>query len=419
MDKVKYAEEMKGIKILLINKYYFVKGGAEVYYFSLKKLLEKKNYEIIPFSMKHTNNFQTEYEEYFVNNVDYDNLNIFKKIIAAFKIIYNFDAKRKIIKLIKDTKPDIAHINNFHHQLSPSILKPIKKNAPIIYTVHDLKIICPNYKMLNSNGICEKCKGKKYLNCARYKCVKNSRINSLVNVFEAYIHEMLKSYRYIDRFVTPSRFLRDKLIEYGFEKDKVEYIPNFVDVDEFVPYYEFENYYLYFGRLSYEKGVLDLIQVAKNIKNIPLVIVGSGPLSNEVKKYIEENNIKNIYLEGFKTGEELKNLIIKAKFIVIPSIWYENNPMSVIESMAYGKAVIGSNIGGIPELINNENLLFNYNDITSLEEKISYMLKLTEEEIISIGKRNRRYVEDNYTEEIHYERISKLYKEVINENKRQ
>ncbi|SCJ73054.1 Capsular glucan synthase [uncultured Clostridium sp.] len=420
MDKVEYVEKIKEMKVLLINKYYYIKGGAEVCFFSLKNLLEKKHYNIVPFSMKDSRNFYTEYNEYFVNNIDYNNLNLFKKIIAAIKIIYNFEAKRKISKLIKDTKPDIAHIHNFYHQLSPSILNPIKKkNIPIIFTVHDLKVICPNYQMLNSNGICEKCRGKKFYNCIRYKCVKNSRINSLVVVFEAYIHEILKSYNLVDIFITPSRFLRDKLIEYGFEKDKVRYIPNFVNVYEYVPYYGFDNYYIYFGRLSYEKGIMNLIQAAKNINKIPLLIVGSGPVLNEIRRYIEQENIKNIYLKGFKTGEELKNLISKSKFVVMPSICYENNPMSVIESMAYGKAVIGSNIGGIPELINNKELLFNYNDISSLEEKINYMINLTREDIEKIGKDNRKYIEDNCSEEIHYEKLSKIYDEVRNKSKGQ
>ena len=415
MDLLKKSNGKSKMKILLVNKFYYIKGGCETYYFSLKKLLEEKNNKVIPFSMYHERNFYNEYENYFIKNIDYNQSTLLQKILGAFKIIYNLEAKRKIKKLIKDTRPDIAHLNNFNHQLSPSILSPLKKmKIPIIYTAHDLKLICPNYKMLNKNGLCEKCKGNRFYNCTINKCVKESILYSLINTFEAYIHYIFNSYKNIDIIITPSKFFKEKFVEFGYEEDKVRYIPNFINIEEYKPNYNFKNYYIYVGRLSEEKGIINLIKAAEKNKEYLLRIIGTGPIEGELKKYIEERNIQNIVFDGFKTGEELKALIRSARFLVIPSICYENNPMSVIESMALGKVVVGSNIGGIPELIKNDKLLFKHNDIDSMANIIREIFELTQEEIIKIGQQNRKFIEENYSKEVHYNKLMEIYEEVIN-----
>ena len=218
----------------------------------------------------------------------------------------------------------------------------------------------------------------------------------------------------IDIIITPSKFFKEKFVEFGYEEDKVRYIPNFINIEEYKPNYNFKNYYIYVGRLSEEKGLINLIKAAEKNKEYLLRIIGTGPIEGELKKYIEERNIQNIVFDGFKTGEELKALIRSARFLVIPSICYENNPMSVIESMALGKVVVGSNIGGIPELIKNDKLLFKHNDIDSMANIIREIFELTQEEIIKIGQKNRKLIEENYSKEVHYNKLMEIYEEVIN-----
>lgn len=402
------------MKVLNVNKFYYMRGGSEAYYFALMNLLEENKIEVIPFSMKDKRNFNSKYENYFVENIDYSNMNFKKKVINSAKIIYSLEAYKKIDALISDTKPDIAHLHIFQHQLSTSIIHALKKySIPIVNTIHDLKIICPNYKMLNSNGICEACKGKNYKMCFKNSCVKGSKTNSLVSTIEAYSDKLLKSYEYVDKFICPSRFYRDKFIEFGIPEDKVIYLPNFIDLEKYNPNYKAEDYFIYIGRLSEEKGIKTLIESMCNVKNSRLYIVGTGPMEAEFKQYANDLNLNNIKFLGFKTGKELQDIVQNSKFVVVPSEWYENCPMTVIESMAYGKAVIGSNIGGIPELIDDgrSGLIFNTFDKDDLSDKINYLLE-NESEAVTMGVNARHTAEKLYDKNTHFERLKEIYKKV-------
>ena len=406
------------MKILMVNKFYHIKGGSETYFFGLKDVLESKGNTIIPFSMKDDKNFESEYEEYFIDNIRYENLSFTDKIKNAVKIIYNTDAKNKISHIISEYKPEIAHLHLFQHQLSPSILSALKEQEiPIVYTVHDLKPVCLNYKMMNSNGICEECKGKRYYNCFKNKCVKGSRVFSFINMMEGYFHSFLKSYELIDKFITPSHFYREKLIEHGIPEEKVVHIANFLNKSKFQPSYDHDDYFIYVGRLSEEKGILTLVKAMKRVKTSKLIIVGTGPLEKDITNLIREEALNNIDLVGFKTGKELENLIRRSRFSIIPSEWYENGPMSVLESMAYGKAVIGSDIGGIPEFLKHNNgLTFKMGDYIDLSNKINFMLK-EEESTINMGRNGRIAIEKYYDESVHYDKIYSVYTEIIQRNK--
>lgn len=405
------------MKILNINKFYYRKGGSETYYFGLSNLLRENGQEVIPFSMKDENNYNSKYNKYFVENVSYKNMSSKEKIKNGMKLIYSFEAKNKVKEIIRDTTPDIAHLHIFQHQISPSIIKEIKKNSiPIVNTIHDLKIICPNYKMFNNGDICEDCKGNKFYNCFKNRCIKDSISNSLLNTIEAYTHRILKSYDYVDKFICPSEFFKNKFIEFGIPKEKIIHIPNFIDISKFEPNYDSEDYFIYLGRLSEEKGIKTLITSMKQVNKSKLIIIGNGPLDKELKNIVKNENIKNIEFTGFKSGNELESLIRKCKFMIIPSEWYENAPMSIIECMAYGKPVIGSNIGGIPELIENgrSGLTFKCKDSNDLANKINTLLD-DKEIIINMGKESRRIAQDQYDKSIHYKKIIKLYKDLRGE----
>lgn len=403
------------MKVLAVNKFYYIKGGSETYYFGLKNLLESRNNEVIPLSMKDEKNEKTSYSDFFIDNIDYSKLKNFSKLKGAIKILYNFQAKRNISKLIIKEKPDIVHLHIFQHQISPSIIKAIKKHGlPIVYTTHDLKAICPNYKMLNKGKICEKCKKYKYYNCFINSCVKNSYMKSLISVLEGYLHKILKTYDYIDKYIAPSIFYKDKLIEFGVEKEKVIYVPNFIDTNLYIPKYEFEDYFIYLGRISEEKGIKTLIDAMKCVSKSKLKIIGTGDkLEEELKLYVRELKLDNIEFLGFKSGDELLEIVRNSKFMVIPSEWYENAPMSVLEAMALGKPIIGANIGGIPEMITKNNgFIFKSGDSIDLANKINKMLN-DDERIIEMGKNSRKYVEKYFDENTHYNNIMEIYKQLI------
>ena len=405
------------MRILLVNKFHYLKGGSETYYFSLKELLEENGHDVIEFSMKDSRNLPSTYSEYFVDNIEYNKKNSsYKKVKLAVKLVYSFEARRKVEKLIINHKPDIAHLHIFQHQLSPSILGILKKyNIPIVYTAHDFKMICPNYKMMLPSGeICEECKGGSYYNCLKNKCVKNSFMNSFVDTIEAYTHKMFKSYDMIDKIITPSNFYKEKFIEFGIDSKRIAYIPNFLDGSKYISHDSCGEYFIYFGRLSEEKGIETLVRAMKMV-NGKLKVVGIGPLEAELKEYTRNQSLdEKVEYLGYKTGDELKRIIGDSRFIVVPSKWYENAPYSVLEAMALGKPVIGSNVGGIPELVrdNETGLIFQADDYKELADKIN--LLLSNRKLIELYGRNAKIIFNNmYNKVTHYENVINIYEELI------
>ena len=268
------------MKILQVNKFYFPKAGTERYVFELTKLLESKGHEVIPFAMKDKRNLKNYFNKYFVSNVDLSKPKIrpsgFKNI---GRIIYSQEAKRKVEDLIKKTKPDIVHIHNIYHQISPSILPVFKKyNIPVVQTLHDFKLICPSYKLFSKGTVCERCKKHKYYNAVSQKCSKDSTLYGCVLALEMYIHKMLKIYeKNVDIFICPSQFVKNKMIEWGIDNKKLIVISHFVSLSKFEPNYENQGYILYFGRLTEEKGVDVLLKAMKDFPKLKLKIIGEGP----------------------------------------------------------------------------------------------------------------------------------------------
>ena len=402
------------MKILMINKFFFIKGGSETYYFSLKELLEKNGHTVIDFSMQDDRNFESEYSNFFVKKIDYNIKQCwFSKVKNGLKIIYSFEAKRKLEKLIKQTKPDIAHLHIFQHQLSLSILDILKKyNIPIVYTAHDLKMICPNYKMLTHEIICEKCKEQKYFNCLKNKCIKDSVVKSAIAMSEAYINKWRKAYDKIDYIITPSKFYMDKFIEFGINKNRLMHISNFLNTNRIE--YDIlskQEYFLYFGRLSEEKGIITLIKAMKDIDST-LKIVGAGPLKDYIERYIKDNSCNNIEILGFKEGKGLNTIIANAKAVIIPSEWYENGPYSGIEALKLKRPLIGSNLGGIPELIEGNGYIFKHGNIEDLHQKLKNFQELFEQEIEEMQEKSYEIFQKRYTDKVHYDKLIEVYKKI-------
>ena len=401
------------MKILMVNKFYYIKGGSETYYFELKRLLESKGHTVIDFSMQDEKNFVSPYSNYFVENVDYNNKEgIFSRIKAAADIIYSFESKRKFERLVNEVKPDCIHLHIFQHQISPSILDVIKKyHIPTIYKAHDLKMLCLNYKMMHHGKLCEQCRGGKYFYCVLNKCVKDSYLKSCVNVVEGYVHRWRHSYDAINVIITPSLFYKKIFEKFGINCNRVIHIPNFIDFNKHEIEFseDRENYYLYYGRLSKEKGIMTLIKAVENL-NVQLKIAGTGPLEEDVRQYVADKKISNIMFLGFKTGKDLSNIVGNAKAIILPSEWYENGPYSAIEALQLGRPIIGADIGGIPELIDNNGYLFKSGNIDSLKDDILKLEKLDNEQYGVFKDNSLNLFEKNYTNEKHYRLLKEAYR---------
>ena len=402
------------MKILMVNKFHYLKGGSEKYYFELANLLKEKGHQVAFFSMQDEKNVKTGEKEYFVEKID---LNTGSKL-KALDIIYSKKNKEKMLEAIKEFKPDIVHVNNFQRQLSESIIQAANENKiPVVYTAHDVQAICPAITMLDSNKeICELCKKGKYFNCTKKKCIKDSTLKSILGAIEGKYYRINGVYNTkIKYIITPSEFYKQKLIEDGIKENKIQAIHNFIDIDQYNFQVEDEGYALYFGRLSKEKGILNLIEAFCNLKNEKLYIAGDGPEREKIEKIIEDKHLENnIKLLGYLNQDKEKEYLRKARFIVVPSIWYENCPYSILETQAIGKPVIGANIAGIPELVKNKvnGLTYKYDSVKELEEKMKILFKdklLAEK----YGKKAKEIALKEYDKEIYYNKIIEIYKKAL------
>lgn len=403
------------MKILLVNKFHYLKGGSEKYYFELAELLKEHGHIVAFFSMKNDKNIKTGDKEYFVDEIDLNTGSKFK----ALDVIYSKANEKLMEKALDEFKPDIVHINNFQRQLSASIIKPIKKrNIPIVFTAHDLQAVCPNSAMLRNGMICEECKNGNYKNCFKYKCTKNSSLKSLLSVLEAKYYIKHEIYEQFDYIISPSNFVANKIKE---EKPKVKNIKtlyNFIEInknekDELMD----EGYALFSGRLSQEKGIINLINAFSNVKKGNLYIAGDGPEKKQIEKIIKDNKMqKRIKLLGYLNTEDMQDTLRKCKFLVLPSVWYENCPFSIIEALAMGKPVVASKIGGIPELIEEykTGYLYKYDDKNELTDSLNKMFETNKYEELSNNA--KEYAKNNFSKEKYYNELIRIYKEVLDRN---
>ena len=362
------------MKILMVNKFLYQNGGSETYIFKLGEYLQSQGHEVQYFGMEHKDRCVSNHVEAYTSNMDFHNGNMFSKLTYPVKTIYSVEARRKIRLVLDDFQPEIVHLNNFNYQITPSIILEIKKwsretkhQCRIIYTAHDYNLICPNHMLNNPNTgqNCEKCLGGHFLNCVRGKCIHGSLLKSVIGASEAYFWKWRNAYQYIDTIICCSEFMKTKLDTNPLFARKTIVLRNFIDhIEE--KYMNKKDYILYFGRFSEEKGIGTLIKVCRELPDIPFVFAGTGPLEKQIDGI---PNIKNV---GFQKGEALERLIREARFSIYPSEWYENGPFSIMESLAYGTPVLGADIGGIPELIQDGRTgeLFKSANASELKKRI-------------------------------------------------
>ncbi len=400
--------------ILAIHNYFYLRAGAENVFFAEMNLLGRDGWKIVPFSMNDEKNLDNEWKQFFINSLEFDlTKSLSEKITAVPKIIYSREAKRKLKALLSQVKPDICHAHNVYHHISPTILPVLKKaGIPTVMTLHDLKIACPAYTMYNGKGVCELCKGGKNYQVLKNKCIKGSILGSAVIMIESYLHMYLKSYRNnVDRFIVPSRFYLNKFIEWGWPKEKFVYVPNFVDTEQFKPKTTVGNYFLYFGRLSVEKGIATLIKATLKTK-VRLKIAGTGPEIDALR--VLAGGSKNIEFLGFLQGEKLHKVVREARAVVLPSIWYENAPISVMEAYAMARPVIGSDIGGIPELIQNNQTGYTFTpgDVDELAEILESIQNDSNQRLTEMGLEGRKWMETDFNRIKHLDLLKQVYREL-------
>lgn len=403
------------MRILLVNKFHYLRGGSEKYYFELAKLLKSHGHTVAFFSMKNENNIKTGNREYFVDEIDMNTGSKFE----ALNVIYSKKNKVLMEKALEEFKPDIVHINNFQRQLSASIIDAVKeKNIPLIMTAHDLNPICPASIMLYNGEVCEDCITKGYTSCIKKKCIKNSMLKSVLGYIEKKYYDLHKMFCKVDCIISPSEFNKNQLLKGKLKCNDITVIHNFVNETEKTDY-TLGDCAFYFGRLSREKGILNLVEAINNIPGARLIIAGDGPEKENIQAYIKEHKLENrITLLGYLNQNDIRENIRKCRFVTVPSIWYENCPYSILETMEIGKPIIGSKIGGIPELIQNgiNGFTYEHNDVTELTNILIKMFG-NDEMVKQFSKNSKQIFIQNYSAEAYYNKLMTVYNKYINTDK--
>ncbi len=401
--------------LLNVNNYHYRRGGADVMYLEQSMLFRDAGWQVAEFAMEHPENEPSRWQRHFVDEIEFGRSYTFgQQVVRAGRVVYSRQAQRRLGALLDEVRPDVAHLHNIYHHISPSILPVLsRRGVPTVLTTHDLKLACPSYQMLTHDGICERCRGGRVYNVVRHRCVKESRALSTVVFAEAALHRLLKTFtRHVDRFVTPSRFYRDKFVEWGFDPSAFVHVPNYVRADRFEPATSAGDGVVYAGRLAPEKGLRTLVR-ASALSGVPVRLAGTGPEAEALAILADELDAP-VDLVGYQSGQELHDLITGARATVLPSEWYENAPVSILESYALGVPVIGARVGGITELVRADEtgLLFESGSVDQLADALRSISERPRAAAQEMGRAGRSWVVDHFSADAYVDRMIDVYREV-------
>lgn len=404
------------MRILQVHKYFWHRDGASNYAWDLSTELTKAGHTVIPFSMQHPQAKPSPYSPFFVSQMelgDPTSVGLTNKIRYAGRFMYSHEAREKITKLLDQEPIDIVHLHNIYHHITPSILPVLAaRKIPVVMTLHDYKLVSPNYSMYHHGGVHEEDARGWYLTCVKNRCFKNSLAQSALVTAEMIWHHKIKKYyeQGVAKFIAPSQFMLDTCVRLGQPRAKFVHIPHPIDARAWSLQQSDAGYVAYVGRLSEEKGLLTLIAAARQTPHIPYKLVGTGEQEAALRDAAKD--LPNVEFCGFKTGAELKQLIAQARLLVLPSVWYENYPISVLEAKAMGKIMLASRIGGLPELL-PDDLLCAPGEPRLLAELISRWYQLPAAARHEVGLGLRRQVEHTNDVHKHVAAITQLYESLV------
>jgi len=404
------------MKVLLINNCHWPRGGSEAVYYNTARLLKEHGHEVVFFSIEDEQNIRTGEPEYFVKNAKG-----LEKIKSYFS---NSEAAQVLEEILDKEKPDIAHAHLFWGGISPSIFEVLKRHGvPLVHTAHDYRMVCPAYLLKDGSGrFCERCKGGKFINCLKYRCSKGSLIQSaLMTVEMFYRNKKWHPAKELDGIIFVSNFSKRKHVEFDsrFESAKSmvlyncpgEKVKESLDLTKDT----FDSYYLYYGRLSDEKGVSTLIKAFELFPHLILKVVGSGPSENELKAFCCERQMSNVAFLGRKTGKELYDLVAGAKYVCVPSECYENNPMTIVEAYSLATPVIGAAIGGISEILadGDTGYAFESGKVDSLTDAIEKASTVSKDDYATQKHNAYSFGLENFSREKYLEKLLAFYRSFI------
>ncbi len=413
------------MRILIVNYRYFISGGPEKYMFNIKKKFEDEGHEVIPFSIHSNKNVETEYSKYFVepigsrDNTYFDEYKKTPKVIIQMisRSVYSPEVKKAIKKEIIEVKPDLVYILHYVNKLSPSVIRGAKEmGLPVFLRLSDYFLLCPRFDFMYQKQICEDCLTKGYSSCIKKRCVKGSLFASVIRVFSMKVHKAIRIYDDIDAFITPSIFLKTKLVANGFDEKKIHFIPTFTMSKSKVDEPTIGNYALYFGRITEEKGVDTLVRAYEKLpESYRLKIMGDETTKEGIRliQYVADKKIKNVEFLGFLSGTDLEGVIKNSRFTFIPSIWYDNLPNTALESFQFSKPVLASNVGSLPEVVVDgfNGYLFTPGNI----DEVANLVKKMDDEalIVKMGNNSYSRLSDRFAVDTHYNELMKVFENIM------
>lgn len=391
------------MRVLIVHNFHRYRGGEETSVEKMRRLLTEHGVEVDLFQR---------------HSIDIERGSLGQKLIALIDFLYSWSSRRDMACYLARQRPEVAHVHNVRPLISPSIFPALRRaGVPIVMTVHNYKLLCPS-QLLRHGTPCELCCNGNYWYGILYNC-RNHRLESLVYGLVTSWHRRWRLFeRYVDCFITPSEFIRQKLIQYGFPAERMVRIPYFVEIPP-LPREGAGKYVLYFGRLSWEKGLFTLLEAMTQLPNIPLRIAGQGPLREPLERFAQSRRLKQVEFLGYLQGEQYVRTLRGARLCVTPSEWYENFPYAALESLSYAKPVIASNIGGLPEIVEdgvNGYLVPPWNP-SALAERIQALWDAPDQ-AVAMGQRGREKALQEWGPEIHFHHLMGLYRSLSPQGKR-
>ena len=406
------------MRILFCNKYNFPFGGTEVYLLELMDLFRARGHEVVLFSMADERGAESPFEPYLVPRIDFKAPHgAWEKVRLAGHAVYSTDVRRRLRKLVADFQPDVAHVRNIYHHLSPSIFWELHaQHIPVLYHLNDFKMICPTYNMVANGHVCEMCRGGRFWHVLTNGCYSGPAGASAVLAAEAYLHKWLRTYSTcIDKVVTPSHFAARKLVENGWDASRIEVLYHFQHLPESIgPSPEQCTSILYFGRLSREKGLISLLHAMKKLSRIPLQIAGDGPQRRELEQLCHELGLANIKFAGHVQGAALQALVANSRFTVLPSLAYETMGKTILESYAWGRPVIATDLGSRRELViqGETGFLYPAGDSDRLADTVHFLY--TQPTLArEMGEAGRELVRSRHSPASRYEALLRIYEGLV------
>lgn len=398
---------MKQYRILQVHNFYRIPGGEDVVVRNEKRLLEEHGHRVYT---------------YYRSNKELEKKSIIGKLVLPFTSVYSFKTMREVKKMIKDHHIDIVHVHNTLTMVSPSVFyAAFACKVPVVQTLHNFRMLCPAGSFFRGNVICEECVTKGMQCAVKYKCYRNSKIQTIVSAMILWVHRKLGTYKKVN-FICLTEFNRQKLldaIDSGTKKGKIVNAskvfikPNFTFAEGIVPNAEKgeEEYFLFAGRVEALKGADIAIKAFEQIPDKQLYIAGDGPLMEEMQNYVRTHNIKNIRFLGYLQKEEMSQKFYHAKAVIMTSQCYEAFAMTIAEAYSYGVPVIAGRIGNMDGMVNEgeTGVKFNYNSADDLAKKIQEFEKMD----IAVLKENaRNFYQMRLRPEDNYQKLMEIYRDM-------